>query len=67
MVDLFIPLCELIVLGGPGENPLTLESLMMTMPSQDWWPMDGDWDFHCGNPEGLFYNLRYFIPPLYAR
>ncbi|HEY9818086.1 MAG TPA: hypothetical protein V6D20_20120 [Candidatus Obscuribacterales bacterium] len=31
------------------------------------WPVNAVWDWHCGNPEGLFYNLRYFLPPLAAR
>jgi len=53
--------------GGPGENPLTLESLEVTIPSPDYWPIDNEWSYHCGNPDGLFYNLRYFVPPLNIR
>lgn len=53
--------------GGPGENPLTLEALERTIPTADIWPISSYWDWHCGNPEGLFYNLRYFTPPLNAR
>ena len=53
--------------GGPGESPLTLESWERTVSSSDLWPMNDVWDWHCGNPEGEFYDLRYFTPPLYAR
>jgi exo-1,4-beta-D-glucosaminidase len=55
--------------GGPGENPLALESLVITLPTDELWPnpMNDEWDLHCGNPDGLFYDLRYFIPPLYER
>jgi len=53
--------------GGPGEAPLTLESLSRTIPSEHLWPMDSYWDYHCGNPEGVFRDLHYFTGPLYAR
>ena len=53
--------------GGPGENPLTFDSFNATVPPQDDWPIDSVWDYHCGNPNGLFDNLRFFTPPLDAR
>lgn len=53
--------------GGPGENPLTYESLLRTIPASEMWPINSFWDAHCGNPAGLFYDLRFFTPPLNAR
>jgi len=53
--------------GGPGENPLALESLTMTLPQNKLWPINDEWDYHCANPEGVFRNLRFFTPPLEAR
>eukprot|EP00051_Salpingoeca_urceolata_P011965 m.148818 g.148818 ORF g.148818 m.148818 type:complete len:1055 (-) comp17327_c0_seq2:139-3303(-) len=57
--------------GGPGENPLSMASLKAVLPESSWWSanksMDNLWSFHCGNPEGLFGNLRFFTPPLEAR
>lgn len=53
--------------GGPGEAPLTLEALSATISPKDLWPMDAAWDYHCGNPQGVFHDLRFFTPPLYAR
>eukprot|EP01127_Copromyxa_protea_P003105 TRINITY_DN12975_c0_g1_i1.p1 TRINITY_DN12975_c0_g1~~TRINITY_DN12975_c0_g1_i1.p1 ORF type:complete len:849 (-),score=178.09 TRINITY_DN12975_c0_g1_i1:68-2257(-) len=53
--------------GGPGENPLTLESLQLTIPKDQLWPINSYWDYHCANPAGLFHDLRFFTPPLEAR
>ena len=57
--------------GGPGENPLTIQSIEQCTPKDNWWSadksMDPYWNYHCGNPEGLFRNLRFFTPPLEAR
>ena len=53
--------------GGPGENPLTLESLQRTIPKEALWPINFEWDYHCGNQDGLFGSLDFFTPPLNAR
>ena len=53
--------------GGPGENPMTLESLERTIPSKSLWPINFEWDYHCGNQDGLFGSLKYFTPPLNTR
>eukprot|EP00047_Mylnosiga_fluctuans_P007081 m.250997 g.250997 ORF g.250997 m.250997 type:complete len:850 (+) comp16986_c0_seq1:23-2572(+) len=53
--------------GGPGEAPLTYESLAATIPADTMWPMGDEWSWHMGNPLGVFRNLRFFTPPLYAR
>lgn len=38
-----------------------------TVPTEQLWPMNSYWDYHCANPDGVFRNLRYFTPPLNAR
>jgi exo-1,4-beta-D-glucosaminidase len=53
--------------GGPGENPLTLEMMQVTLLPSDMWPQNDDWNYHCGNQKGVFRNLRFFNPPLNAR
>lgn len=53
--------------GGPGENPLSYDSLVRTVKSSSVWPIDDEWNLHCGNPSGVFYDLRFFTPPLAAR
>lgn len=52
---------------SPGAAPLTLESLQATVQPSSVWPIGDEWDFHCGNPAGLFYDLRFFTPALDAR
>jgi len=52
--------------GGPGEAPMTLSSWQRT--TNDTWPLtEPTWSFHCGNPKGVFHDLRFFTPPLEAR
>lgn len=53
--------------ASPGSSPLTFESLSWTIPQEYLWPINSWWDFHCANPEGLFRDLRFFTPELYAR
>lgn len=53
--------------GGPGENPMTVESLAKTIDEEKLWPPNSDWDYHCGHQQGHFGSLRYFNPPLNAR
>eukprot|EP01112_Ceratiomyxa_fruticulosa_P019764 TRINITY_DN6550_c0_g1_i1.p1 TRINITY_DN6550_c0_g1~~TRINITY_DN6550_c0_g1_i1.p1 ORF type:complete len:883 (-),score=174.13 TRINITY_DN6550_c0_g1_i1:14-2662(-) len=53
--------------GGPGENPESYESFVQIVPIQDLWPINSDWNFHCGYEEGNFGNLNRFTPPLYLR
>ena len=53
--------------GGPGENPMSYESLAKTLDESKIWPPNDHWDYHCGNENGAFKNLRYFNPSLNAR
>ena len=53
--------------GGPGENPMTYESFARTVPQDKLWPVNPEWDFHCGNEKGKFRDLRLFNPPLDTR
>ena len=67
--------------GGPGEAPMVYESWLDTMKGNTsliWQTSGGGgydgagmltaaWDYHCGNPIGLFRNLRYYKPALYGR
>jgi len=53
--------------GGPGENPLSYDSLSITIPSDKMWPINNFWDYHCGAQSGNFGSLKYFTPPLEAR
>eukprot|EP01084_Bolivina_argentea_P078351 142152_1 len=53
--------------GGPGSTPLNYDSLMKTIPKDKLWPINVDWDWHCGNQDGAFGNLRHFTKPLDKR
>ncbi|KAH3767001.1 glycosyl hydrolase family 2 [Pelomyxa schiedti] len=55
----------LLTEGGPGEAPLTYESLIRMLPSDHWWPVDSWWDYHTA--PGVIKDFRYFSPPLNAR
>ena len=46
---------------------MTYESFSWTVPSDEQWPINDYWDWHCGNPQGVFRNLRFYTPPLEAR
>lgn len=46
---------------------MTLESMQRTVDPAALWPMGEEWDWHTGNVQGVFHNLRFFTPPLYAR
>ena len=54
--------------GGPGENPMTFESLTVTVPAADLWPPAPDdcWG-HCANPRGALNSLVRFNGPLAER
>ena len=43
---------------GPGAVPPPLESLETMLPPEHRWPIDGMWDYHCG--QGNFRNLNDF-------
>eukprot|EP01105_Mastigella_eilhardi_P014776 TRINITY_DN3367_c0_g1_i2.p1 TRINITY_DN3367_c0_g1~~TRINITY_DN3367_c0_g1_i2.p1 ORF type:complete len:859 (+),score=161.34 TRINITY_DN3367_c0_g1_i2:95-2578(+) len=51
--------------GGPGENPLTYESLVETIPPDHLWPIDAYWNYHMTN--GHWKNLDMFNAPLDSR
>ena len=53
--------------GGPGSNPLSFESLSHTIPESSLWPINDEWNWHCGNQDGAFGNLDHYTPPLNAR
>ena len=57
--------------GGPGESPMTYDSWVTTVGVENVWGVNGSmsdmWNAHCANPDGLFRNLRFFNPPLFAR
>jgi exo-1,4-beta-D-glucosaminidase len=57
--------------GGPGESPMTFDSWVLTVGMENVWGINGSmsdmWNAHCANPDGLFRNLRFFNPPLFAR
>lgn len=36
---------------GPGAQPSPAASLRRMLPREHWWPIDGDWDYHCGRHE----------------
>ena len=42
-------------------------SLSKTIPNDKLWPINFEWNYHCGNQGGKFGNLGYFTPPLNAR
>jgi exo-1,4-beta-D-glucosaminidase len=48
---------------------MTIDSLELTIPKENLWPNTNNsyWDFHTGNPRGVFRSLRFFDPPLNAR
>jgi exo-1,4-beta-D-glucosaminidase len=52
--------------GGPGEAPLSLEMLSVSIPAP-LWPINGEWNYHCGASTGNFNNLNHFTPPLNSR
>eukprot|EP01084_Bolivina_argentea_P306874 530357_1 len=53
--------------GGPGASPMSYDSLILTIPSKDLWPMNSIWDYHCGADYGAFGSLKYFTHPLNER
>jgi len=53
--------------GGPGENPLSMDSFQITVPQNKFWPINEYWDYHCGWSRGNFGNLRFFTPALDSR
>jgi exo-1,4-beta-D-glucosaminidase len=57
--------------GGPGEAPMTFSSWARTTPAANLWDSNGGlgswWDYHCGNPQGHFGSLHFYVPPLDAR
>lgn len=54
--------------GGPGENPLTIPAAQRTFGSKSFGPPpSNEWDWHCGNPQGVFHNLRFFLPAVAGR
>uniref|UniRef100_A0A6B2KXG5 Uncharacterized protein n=1 Tax=Arcella intermedia TaxID=1963864 RepID=A0A6B2KXG5_9EUKA len=53
--------------GGPGQNPLPSESFNITFPPSDYWPINADWNWHCGAQHGNFGNLGRFTEALNAR
>jgi exo-1,4-beta-D-glucosaminidase len=53
--------------GGPGEAPLSLEMMSVTIPSSALWPINSQWNYHCGAASGNFNNLNHFTPPLNSR
>lgn len=53
--------------GGPGASPFLYNSLLKTIPSDELWPINEYWNWHCGNQDGLFGSLKYFTPPLEDR
>jgi len=53
--------------GGPGQNPLSIESFNLTIPANKFWPINDYWAWHCGSQVGNFGNLGYFTTALYAR
>jgi len=53
--------------GGPGESPMTWQSLTLTIPPNHYWPIDSVWNYHCGAYYGSFATLSRFTDPLNAR
>jgi len=51
--------------GGPGEAPLTYESLVRTLPPDHLWPIDSWWEYHTST--GTIDDFRFFTPALDAR
>ncbi len=33
---------------GPGAQPPPVESIRRMLPEESWWPMDEQWEYHCG-------------------
>ena len=59
---------------SPGAAPLTLDSLVKTIPASALWDpgsADGgptaDWNYHCGAKTGAFGSLKHFTPSITAR
>jgi exo-1,4-beta-D-glucosaminidase len=50
---------------GPGPLPPPLESLERMIPTQDLWPIDGVWKFHCAR--GEFHQLNHYWEALTNR
>jgi len=53
--------------GGPGENPLPINSFPLTFKESEYWPINSVWNFHCGAEFGQFGNLNFYTPALQAR
>jgi len=53
--------------GGPGEAPLSLEMMSVTIPAAQLWPINNYWNYHCGSSSGNFHDLSHFTPPLNSR
>jgi exo-1,4-beta-D-glucosaminidase len=53
--------------GGPGESPLTWDSFVQTFTPENYWPINDEWNFHCGAWYGQFNNLDKFTTPLNSR
>jgi len=53
--------------GGPGQNPLSMESFALTVPKDQYWPINDYWNYHCGAQSGNFGSLGSFTPALNAR
>jgi hypothetical protein len=61
--------------GGPGESPMTYASMLRTVAfnasalaaASAGVGTNYETNLHMGNPEGVFRNLRYFLPPAFAR
>lgn len=50
---------------GPGPQPVPLESLRRMIPASNLWPIDAEWDFHCGRNE--FNNMKRYLKAFEAR
>jgi exo-1,4-beta-D-glucosaminidase len=44
---------------GPGPQPPVLESLKKMIPADSMWPINGEWNFHCGRRE--FGTLNHYL------
>jgi len=53
--------------GGPGQNPLPMESFVLTIPEDKYWPINEVWNYHCGQETSVFGNLGPFTPAVNAR
>jgi exo-1,4-beta-D-glucosaminidase len=50
---------------GPGPSPPPVESLRRMLPASRLWPVNEDWEYHCGG--GPFRDLRVFTEALEQR